>query len=111
LVSCAAAIETLNLISGKKVLDNVVKTGDYFYKKLTGLKNKYPGIIKEARGAGLMLGIELVADSGAGIVEKCLKKGLIINCTQSKILRFLPPFTITKKDVDSAIRILSECLR
>ncbi|OGS27333.1 MAG: hypothetical protein A2297_08230 [Elusimicrobia bacterium RIFOXYB2_FULL_48_7] len=105
LVSCAAAIETLSLLDSRKVLANVVKTGRYLESRLSGLKRKYPCIIKEIRGLGLMLGLELNID-GAKIVEECLHKGLIINCTQGKTLRFLPPFTINKKDVDSAVGIL-----
>lgn len=108
-VSCAAAIANLQLIGSRKTLDNVVKTGRYLLDKLLILKDKYPSIIKDVRGAGLMLGLEIEGD-GSKIVEKCLHKGLIINCTQAKILRFLPPFTINKKDVDTAVKIIESCL-
>ncbi len=109
LVACAAAIETLKCLDNKKLLANVNSTGAYFLSKLNDLKKKYPAIIKEVRGVGLMIAVELYTD-GSGIVAKALEKGLIINCTQGKIIRFLPSFHITKKDVDTALKVVDSIL-
>jgi len=57
-----------------------------------------------------MVGVELKTE-GRKIVNKCLQKGLIINCTQDNILRFLPPFNINKKDVDTAVSILADVIK
>ncbi|MFH2069809.1 MAG: aspartate aminotransferase family protein [Elusimicrobiota bacterium] len=137
LVSCAAAIETIKLISDDALLRNVSETGKYFAGTLIKLKNKFPEIIKEVRGAGFMLGMELLdgpTDSGSldeeiasaaprndtspgisqqpgnKIVNECALAGLIINCTQGNVLRFLPPLITDRTDVDRAIKILENIL-
>lgn len=108
IISCSAAIEVLKIIDNK-LLDKVTKSGKYFIKRLNYLKSKY-SFIKEVRGTGLMLGIELDIP-GDAIVKKCLEKGLVINCTQEKTIRFLPPFTINRKDIDSAINTLDKIFK
>lgn len=102
-VSCAAALAVLKIMN-KSFLKNVAELSKYLNTKLEGLKKKYP-VIKEVRGMGLMTGMDLTV-SGKDIVAYCLNKGLIINCTHDTVIRLLPPLTITKKDIDSAIKIL-----
>lgn len=103
IISCTAAIEVLKAIDAK-MLRNVERVGEYFLKKLKGLKSKYP-FIKEVRGKGFLVGVELTIQ-GKDIIAECLEKGLVLNCTQGNILRFLPPLMISKGDVDKAVRIL-----
>ena len=62
-------------------------------------------VIREVRGMALMTGIELAVE-GKEIYEECLKKGLLINCTQAVVLRIMPPLTVTKKEIDTALKIL-----
>jgi predicted acetylornithine/succinylornithine family transaminase len=107
-VSCAAALAVSKMMTAK-FLYNSSKVSDYFRKKLEVLKNKY-SIIKEVRGVGLMLGIDLTIN-GKDIVNYCLQKRLIINCTHDTVLRLLPPLIITKKDVNCAMKILEEALK
>lgn len=107
-VSCAAAVATLKLIT-PKLLKDVTDKSKYFVKKLNELKKKF-SCIKEVRSLGLLVGVELDF-AGKDIVEFCIAKGLLINCTQGNILRFLPPFVITKKDIDKAIKILEDALK
>jgi len=107
-VSCAAALAVLKEMT-PGLLQKASQTGKYLRGKLETLKKKY-SIINEVRGLGLMLGLDLKVN-GKGIAEYCLKKGLIINCTHDTVLRLLPPLTINKKDVDSAIKILEESLK
>jgi acetylornithine/N-succinyldiaminopimelate aminotransferase len=107
-ISCAAAL-AVSKIMNKKFLNNSLKVAQYLSKKLEYLKNKY-SIIKEIRGVGLILGIDLTV-SGKDIVNYCLEKGLIINCTHDTVLRLLPPLIIAKKDVDCAMKILEEALK
>ncbi|MFA5779408.1 MAG: aspartate aminotransferase family protein [Elusimicrobiota bacterium] len=113
-VCCAAAIEVLKIVNDKKLLKNVEEVGNYFMSELRKLQKKY-GIIKEVRGLGLMLGAELnselISENGKEIESKCLQKGLLINCTQDTVLRFLPPLNINKKDVDTAVSILADVLK
>jgi acetylornithine/N-succinyldiaminopimelate aminotransferase len=82
--------------------------GAYLVNKLKALKNKYP-VIKEIRGMGLMLGVELKI-KGAVVVSECVRRGLLINCTHDKVLRLMPPLMVTKKDIDKAIKILDKAL-
>lgn len=107
-VCCAAANEVLSLLD-KKLLRNINTVGDYFIEQLKVLKSKHK-IIKDIRGVGLMVGMELKI-KGAEIVEKCQQRGLLINCTQDTVLRFLPPLIIDKQDVDTAVKILDEVLQ
>jgi predicted acetylornithine/succinylornithine family transaminase len=104
-VSCAAALSVLKLMT-MEFLQDSSKIAEYLYKKLEVLKDKY-SIVKEVRGKGLMLGIDLTVD-GRKIVDFCLKNSLIINCTQGTVLRLLPPLIITKKDIDRVAGILDD---
>ncbi len=104
-VSCAAALAVVKTMT-PVFLKNSLKTANYLHEKLNGLKKKYK-VIKEVRGIGFMIGAELTVN-GKDIVSFCMDKGLIINCTQDTVLRILPPFIITKKDIDFAVKILDE---
>jgi acetylornithine/succinyldiaminopimelate/putrescine aminotransferase len=107
-VASAAAIATLKALDGK-MLTRAKKLGKHFISELDRLMWDFPKIVKEIRGVGLMIGIELqgkAKKSGSKIVQECAKNGLIINCTRQTVLRFLPPFIITEKDIDSALEIL-----
>ena len=106
-VSCAAALAVLKIIN-PRFLNNSAKTAKYLREKLVGLKKKY-SVIKEVRGLGLILGVDL-AINGKDVVDYCLDKGLIINCTHDTVLRLLPPLIITKKNIDYAVKILGEAL-
>ncbi|MDD2689114.1 MAG: aspartate aminotransferase family protein [Candidatus Omnitrophica bacterium] len=103
-VICKASLAVLAAIQKEGLLSNAKKMGEYLFAKLNSLKEKYQ-IIKEVRGLGLMIGIELSIE-GKVIVEKCIQKGLLINCTHDKVLRLMPALNITKKDIDKAIGIL-----
>jgi acetylornithine/N-succinyldiaminopimelate aminotransferase len=107
-VSCAASLAFLGLFT-PAAMRKVKSLGDYMMGSLGKLKEKYR-FISEIRGLGLMLGAELDF-SGKEIVKMCQKKGLLINCTRDRVLRFLPPFTIEKKDIDSALGILEDTLK
>jgi acetylornithine/N-succinyldiaminopimelate aminotransferase len=103
-VICKAALAVLRAIQKEKLLTNAQRMGEYLFSKLNHLKNKYP-IIKEVRGRGLMAGVELNTE-GKIIVEKCIEKRLLINCTHERVLRLMPALNITKKEIDKAVGIL-----
>ena len=107
-LACAAALATLETILGEGILENCRKVGAYFLSRLGGLKEKHPRI-REVRGQGLILAIELTVP-GAEFVEKCMEKGLLINCTNGNVLRFVPPLILTRQDVDKAVSILDGAL-
>jgi acetylornithine/N-succinyldiaminopimelate aminotransferase len=83
--------------------------GDYLLKGLIRLKKKNSGIINNIRHKALMIGLELNVE-GRKVAEQCFSKGLLINCTQSNILRIMPPITVNKAEINKALRILSEVI-
>ncbi len=108
-LACAAANATLDAIFDEHLLENAKETGAYLKEQLTGLMKKYPSLIKEVRGLGLMLGMQLTKP-GRPIVDDCLAEGAIINCTAGDVLRFVPPLIVTRKNVDELIAILDKAL-
>jgi len=107
-LSCAAGIATIEALIQDKILENCQKMSDYFYSKLLSLKEKHPSI-KRVKGKGLILGIELSFE-GTEIAMECLKNGILIICTMGNILRFVPPLTITEKEIDILIETLDKLL-
>jgi len=105
---CKASLAVFKAIKKGKLLKKATEMGDYLKTKLENLKKKH-SFIKQIRGKGLMWGIELTI-AGAKTVETCLNKGLLINCTQEKILRIMPPLVISKKEIDKGIGILDKVL-
>lgn len=103
-LACACSLAVFQAIEKEKLLANAKEMGEYLYKKLSHLKEKYH-IIKEIRGKGLMLGIELNKEGGP-IYEGCLKKGLLINCTHGNVLRIMPRLGVSKAEIDKAMDIL-----
>ena len=107
-LACAAAVAVIEAIEEDNLLENAVSLGQYTQEKLEQLKEKHL-IIDHVRGIGLMIGVQLTS-SGVEIVDKCLERGLRINCTQGTVLRFMPPMIVTKKQVDQAVDILDGVL-
>jgi acetylornithine/succinyldiaminopimelate/putrescine aminotransferase len=107
-VSCAAGIATIEAIEEENLLDNAAEIGKYAVGKLNELKDKH-SVIDHIRGKGLMIGIQLNS-AGKWIVDKCLEKGLRVNCTSETVLRFMPAMVATKEQIDRAIEILDSVL-
>jgi acetylornithine/N-succinyldiaminopimelate aminotransferase len=105
---CAVALETLSIIEDEKLLDNVSARGGELRAGLEKLKSKHD-FIKEIRGEGCILGVELAFDGGA-FVKEALQQGLLINCTQQYTIRLLPPFLIGKPQVRDFLRLFEKVL-
>ena len=103
---CAAANAVLDTFEEENILDNVNEVGQYFIEELKKLDKE---IIADVRGKGLMVGLELTKP-GAEYVDKLREAGFLINCTADKVLRFVPPLIITKKDIDEFVKALDEIL-
>ena len=106
---CAAALTTLKIILRNNLPQHAWKMGDYFKNRLEALKKKY-SFIREVRGIGLMIGMELNFECKE-IVADCAKNGLLINCTSKNVLRFLPPLIVSEKEIDKAVNILDKILK
>ena len=92
------------------IVRNCREVGDYFRARLEDLRTKHV-FIREIRGLGLMLGMELdSAETAKAVVQQLLQKGILINRTQETVLRFLPPYIIQKKHVDEVVRTLDSAL-
>ena len=104
-VCCAAALAVLKLLS-PSMLRHVKKQGQALTQELRELISGVP-FVKELRGVGLMIGIELTIP-GAPFVEACREKGLLINCTQGNVLRFLPPLAHSVSERRFALKVLKE---
>jgi acetylornithine/N-succinyldiaminopimelate aminotransferase len=94
---CAAALEFLSVIEDEKLLANILDRGAQLRAGLEALAARFE-FIREVRGEGLILGVDLSIE-GAPIVKEALRQGLLINCTHEHILRLLPPFIIRPRDV------------
>ncbi len=103
----AAGLAVFKAIEKGKLLQNAEEMGAYLRSKLSVLKEKYSSMIQEIRGIGLMLGLEL-SGPGVQMVTAAREKGLLINCTQERVLRIMPAMTVTKRQIDRGIRILDQ---
>ncbi|MBI5642542.1 MAG: aspartate aminotransferase family protein [Deltaproteobacteria bacterium] len=109
-LSTAAGIAAVNTVLNEGVLENCRSVGGYLVKKLNGLKTEFK-FIREIRGMGLIIGMELDEGvKGGDIVKDCLAKGLLINCVGDKTLRFIPALIVKEKEVDEMIGILKASL-
>jgi acetylornithine/N-succinyldiaminopimelate aminotransferase len=107
-LSCAVAITFLDTLD--RLLPRIQETGEYFRAQLEMLAAKHK-FIREVRGLGLMLGLQLdSSDRAKAVLQELLKQGIIINRTQETVLRFLPPYTIQHKQIDQLIRALDAAL-
>ena len=108
-LACATACVVLDALTKDNLMKNAVEVGAYLKEKFNAYKEKYPTLIKDVRGRGLILGMEL-SRPGREIANECLDYGAIINCTAGNVLRFVPPLNITKAHVDELIAILDKVL-
>ncbi len=102
-LACRVALEFFDILD--ELMPSIERVGAYFRSALEDLKRKH-SFVKEVRGRGLMIGVELDIP-GKQIVLDAMARGLLINCTHETVLRFLPPYIITEKEVNSAVKTLS----
>jgi len=107
-LAAAAACAVFDAIDDEKLLENTRKMSRYAFRKLAELRKRHE-VITDLRGKGLMIGVEL-AKPGAGVVDRCRKKGLLINCTHDVVLRFMPPMIVEESHIDEGVAILDEAL-
>jgi acetylornithine aminotransferase/acetylornithine/N-succinyldiaminopimelate aminotransferase len=109
-LACAVALEVLKVMEDEGILSHVKEVGGYFLDLLQQLDSRH-GCIVDVRGVGLMVGVELDSVELAKAAQKAmLEQKIIINRTHEKVLRFLPPFIVTKKQVESVVKALDQVL-
>lgn len=107
-LACAAALATINVIEEEHLLVKAETSGKLFMDGLKSLSNKYTHI-KDVRGMGLMIGVELDIPSKP-VVKEILERGLIAIATGDKVIRFLPPLNVKPSEIEEALDILDEAL-
>jgi predicted acetylornithine/succinylornithine family transaminase len=106
-LACRVSLEFLDILD--ELLPAIRRVGGYFKDSLEALARQH-SFVREVRGCGLMLGVDL-AIPGKQFVLDAMAEGMLINCTHETVLRFLPPYIITEKEVDRAVRILRKLFR
>jgi predicted acetylornithine/succinylornithine family transaminase len=107
-IACRAALATIETIEAEGLLDRAVRIGERFRKHLEALRPRCPWI-QEIRILGAMIGIELSTD-GTPVVNQCLQRRLLVNCTHGTVIRLLPALTLTDLQLDEGCAILEEVL-
>jgi predicted acetylornithine/succinylornithine family transaminase len=104
-LACAAGLASLEaLLEDNIIIQNVETLGKNFLRLLSSLKTRYP-FIKDVRGKGLLVGLELDFE-GKDIVSACMKEGFLINCTASTVLRFMPPLVVVEEEIEQLVDVL-----
>jgi len=97
----------MDIVSSKKFLNNVKKSSKYFFLNLNKLKEKYPGIIKDIRGRGLLIGIKLHTDQ-TEFIKKLMNNKLLTIRAAENVVRILPPLNVKTKEIDIALKIIDK---
>lgn len=118
-VTAAAALATLEVIARENLVDNAARVGAHALARLRETQHRYPALIGDVRGRGLLLGIELVADREAKtpdadaaerVLYRALSRGLSFKTTMGNVLTLTPPLVVTQRQMDDALDILDACL-
>jgi predicted acetylornithine/succinylornithine family transaminase len=107
-LAARAALATIETIEQDGLLDRAVQIGERFRSRFLALKEKCP-LVTDVRVKGAMIGVELAVE-GAPVVQACIQKGLLINCTHQTVIRLLPAVNITDEQIDDGCDILDEVL-
>ena len=106
-LAMAVGNSVMDIIANKKFLKNVKNISKYFLVNLNKIKEKYPGVIKEIRGRGLLIGIQLHTDQ-ANFIKKLMDNKLLTIRAAENIVRILPPLNVKKNEIDQAIKVIKK---
>jgi len=107
-VACAAGVALLDVIEEENLVERAEHLGGYLKNLLSDLASRNT-FVKEVRGLGLMVGVE-VEKNGKEVVALCQKKGVLLNCTANNFIRFLPPLIVSEEELEHGVRVLEEAL-
>jgi predicted acetylornithine/succinylornithine family transaminase len=108
LLACRAALTFLDELE-HGLLAAIARVSTHLFARLRDLQRRHAGVIDDVRGAGLMAGLDLTRDASP-VVSAALERGLLINRTATTVIRLLPPFIVTERDVDQAVELLDAAL-
>lgn len=106
-MACRVALEFYDILEG--LLPSIRSIGTYFQARLNELKKKH-SFIREVRGQGLMIGVELDRPCKQLVLD-AMSEGLLMNCTHDVVMRFLPPYIVTEKEVDQAVKVIAKLFK
>ena len=110
-LAMAVGNKVMDIVSSKKFLNNVKNSSKYLISNLNLLKEKYPKVIKEIRGRGLLIGIQLYKDQSK-FIQKLLDNKLLTIRAAENVVRILPPLNVKKSELDQAIKIIDKvCIK
>lgn len=108
-VACAAGVVVLEEVVEKGLMQRAKEIGDRLKKAFTALQSRYPARIRDIRGYGCMMGMELSGE-GQSVADAMMERGVLVNCTNTNVLRFLPPYVATDKECDLVVSTLASVL-
>ncbi|MGC9197525.1 MAG: aspartate aminotransferase family protein [Acidobacteriaceae bacterium] len=109
-LACALAIAVIDEIKQSHLLDHIASVGSYFLTRLRELQAQFPCIL-DVRGMGLMIGVELETEALARqLLQGMMERRIVLNRTHETVLRFLPPYILSRADVDHTLHALTELL-
>ena len=106
-LAMAVGNTVMDIVSTNKFLNNVKKSSKYFFSNLNKLKQKYPNIIKDIRGRGLLIGVQLHTDQ-TKFIKKLIENRLLTIRAAENVVRILPPLNVKKKEIDLALKIIDK---
>lgn len=104
-LACAAGLAVCQVLIEGRILDQARRMGEYLVKGLADVKDRHR-VVRDVRGRGLLQGMELDIDAKA-VVADCLSRGVLVNATSERVLRFVPPLIITQREIDRVLEVLS----
>jgi acetylornithine/succinyldiaminopimelate/putrescine aminotransferase len=108
LLACRAALVFLDALE-HGLLDQINRVSTHFFTRLRALQTRHSAAILDVRGAGLIAGLDLAFDAQP-VVAGALERGLLVNRTATTVVRLLPPYVITERDVDEAVEVLDQVI-
>lgn len=110
-LGCAVAYSVIKYMLDNKIWENIDEISKFTFKELTEIKEEHPDIIRDIRGKGLLIAIEIVDDETAdSLISKCLDNGLILNVIQGNIIRMFPALSISKEEMNKGLIIFKNVL-
>ncbi len=110
-LACAAALATLDVMLEEELMERAEEVGCHFKSRLQSLQTAMPERIKEVRGRGLMVGLQLHTPDAKAVQKYLMEAGIVINATSDFVLRFVPPLVVTKADCDRVVETIHQALQ
>jgi acetylornithine/N-succinyldiaminopimelate aminotransferase len=108
-VVAAAACATVRLAMDPRLLASNREKGEYFLHRGRAMQARHPALVKEIRGRGLLLGVELSHDAGP-VVTRCRERGVLSNLAGERTVRFAPPYIVSESELDEGLRVLEDAV-